>query len=240
MKVSMPHSIFPIRIVRFFAIALIAATFSLGTVRLVAQAAEGNAAQGAEPAKAESKPTQEEQERGFLVNGPIVKWAAKTTGWSRDTTATVFLYLNFAIIFFGIAIPLGRALPKIMRKRSETLSHNLTEARKATDDANARLSAVEAKLAGLDEEIARFRAQVEEDSKADEIRIKASIEEEKTRIVAGAGQELDMATAQAQRNLRLFATELAVEQASKQLTLTPEADRALISEFIGQAQGGKN
>jgi hypothetical protein len=49
-----------------------------------------------------------------------------------------------------------------------------------------------------------------------------------------------MATAQAQRNLRLFATELAVEQASKQLTLTPEADRALISEFIGQAQGGKN
>lgn len=236
MKGSMSQ-IASIRIVRLAAVALVAAIFSLGTVRLVAQTAEGK---GAEPAKQEAANSQEEQNHGFLVNGPIVKWAAQATGWSRDTTATVFLYVNFAVIFFGIAIPLARVTPKVLRKRRETLSHSLSEARQATADANARLSAVEEKLAGLDHEITAFRAQVEESSKADEARIKASIEEEKTRIVSGAEQELTQAAAQAQRSLRVFAAELAVEQASKQLTLTPTADRALISEFIAQAQGGKN
>lgn len=225
------------RMVRTGSLALLALVFSMGTIRLMAQSSEGK---GAEPAKQEAANSQEEQNHGFLVNGPIVKWAAQTTGWSRDTTANVFLYINFAIIFFGIAIPLTRTLPKVLRRRREDLSHNLSEARKATEDANTRLSAVEAKLAGLDAEIARFRAQVEEESKGDEARIKASIEEEKARILSGADQELSQATATAQRSLRLFAAELAVEQASKQLTLTPEADRALIAEFIAQAQGGKN
>lgn len=223
------------RVVRASSLALLALVFSMGTLRLMAQSAEGK-----EPAKQEAASSQEEQNHGFLVNGPIVKWASQATGWSRDTTANVFLYINFAIIFFGIAIPLTRTMPKVLRRRREDLSHNLSEARKATEDANARLSAVEAKLAGLDAEIAQFRAQVEEESKGDEARIKASIEEEKARILSGADQELSQATAQAQRNLRLFAAELAVEQASKQLTLTPEADRALIAEFIAQAQGGKN
>lgn len=225
------------RMVRMATLAVLALVFSMGTMRLMAQSADGKGAEGAKPEAANS---QEEQNHAFLVNGPIVKWVSQTTGWSRDTTATVFLYVNFAIIFFGIAIPLARVTPKVLRRRREDLSHNLSEARKATEDANARLSAIEAKLAGLDAEITRFRAQVEEESKGDEARIKASIEEEKTRILSGADQELTQATAQAQRNLRLFAAELAVEQASKQLTLTPEADRALIAEFIGQAQGGKN
>jgi F-type H+-transporting ATPase subunit b len=188
-----------------------------------------------------AKPSQEEQEHGFLVNGAVVKWLSGVTGWSRDTTSQVFLWFNFAIVFFGVAIPVGRKLPQIFRKRAQTLSHSLEEARKATADANARLSAVEARLAGLDQEIGKFRTQVEEDSKADEQRIKSSMEEEKTRIVASAEQELNVATAQAKRNLRNFATDLAIEQATAQLKLTPEADRALIAEFVANAgNGGKN
>jgi F-type H+-transporting ATPase subunit b len=220
--------------------------FAVSSSRAAAQqqapAAQPAAAEQAKPAgNSEAKPTQEEQEHGFLVNGPIVKWVAKSTGMSADLTATIFLFINFAIIFFGVAIPIGRILPKIMRKRSQTLGHSLAEARKATTDADARLSAVEAKLAGLDEEIARFRAQVEEESKSDEARIKASIEEEKERIVASAEQELNAAAAHAQRSLRNFAADLAIEQAAKQMVLTPEIDRALIAEFVGNAaEGGKN
>ena len=234
-----------------FRMAFVAVLFSLmlstGAVSLRAQeatTAPAASAQTAEPAKAEgseAKSSQEEQEHGFLVNGAIVKAISGATGWSRETTATIFLWTNFAIIFFGVAIPLSKVLPKTFRKRKQSLSLSLDEARKATTDANARLSAVEAKLAGLDEEIARYRAQVEEESKSDEQRSKASMEEEKTRIVAAAEQELTSAAAQARRNLRSFAAELAIEQASRQLTLTPEADRALIAEFVANAaREGKN
>lgn len=217
------------------------ATPAAATAKTEVTAPSNSGAADSSEKKDSAAERQEEQEHGFLVNGAIVKWLSGVTGWSRDTTATAILWLNFAIIFFGVAIPIGRALPKIFRKRTQTLSHSLDEARKATADANARLSAVEAKLAGLDAEIAKFRTQVEEESKADEQRIKSSIEEEKTRIVASAEQELTVVAAQARRNLRSFAADLAIAQASEQLKLTPEADKALIAEFVAKAaEGGQN
>ena len=155
-----------------------------------------------------------------------------------EQTARAFEWINAAIILLCIIIPLAKFLPKVMRKRSQTLSHSLEVARKTTADANARLSAVEAQLSRLDEEIAKIRAQVEDESKQDETRIKSSIEEESARIVAHAEQEISAAAAQAQRGLRLFAADLAIEQAARQLTLTPEDDKRLISEFVREAGNG--
>jgi F-type H+-transporting ATPase subunit b len=44
-----------------------------------------------------------------------------------------------------------------------------------------------------------------------------------------------VAAAQAKRSLRHFAADLAIEQATRQLVLTPETDRALIAEFVSEA-----
>ena len=99
---------------------------------------------------------------------------------------------------------------------------------------------MEAQLSRLDEEIAKIRAQVEDESKQDEARIKATIEEERARIVASAEQEIGAAAAQARRGLRHFAADLAIEQAARQMVLTPETDRALISEFISETRNGAN
>jgi hypothetical protein len=55
-----------------------------------------------------------------------------------------------------------------------------------------------------------------------------------------------VAAAQARRTLRHFAADLAIGQAAQQLVLTPETDRALIAEFVGDvtkngvAKGGQN
>ena len=160
-----------------------------------------------------------------------------------EITARSFEWINAAIILLCIIIPLAKFLPKVMRKRSETLSQNLEHARKTTADANARLSAVEAQLARLDDEIAKIRSQVEQESKQDEQRIKATIDEERARIVAAAEQEISVAAAQARRGLRHFAADLAIDQAAQQLTLTQDADRLLIAEFVrdtanGAATGG--
>ncbi len=64
--------------------------------------------------------------------------------------------------------------------------------------------------------------------------------------MAAAEQEIGVAAAQARRGLKHFAADLAIEQATKQLVLTPETDRALITEFVsdlngnGKARGGQN
>lgn len=202
------------------------------------------AAQSAPAPAAAEKPeakTSGESENDQFRHTPLVQSIARLVHLNVETTADIFEALNFAIIFFGIGIPLVRFLPKMLRRRAATIKHDIEEARKVTEDAKVRLSAVEAKLASLDEEIAAIRGQVESEAKGDEVRIKATIAEESDRIVAAAEQEISAAAAHARRDLRSFAADLAVEQASRQINLTPETDRALIAEFVsGAAKGAEN
>jgi len=244
------HRRFLSRVFRIAVLAALAAGLAVAPWRLVAQEAApavkteaaGQASAGqaaAKPEAGESK--QEQQENAFRLNGPLVKASAKALHLSAETTASIYEFINFAIIVLAIGIPLVRWLPKTIRKRAEKVRTDIESARKVTEDANARLSAVEAKLAKIDEEIGKFRAEVERESLADEARIKAALEEESARIVVAAEQEIGAAAAQARRGLRNFAADLAVEQAAKQMILTPETDRALIAEFVGDVgKGGKN
>ncbi len=199
----------------------------------------------AQPAQQASDQSDESEEQGFL-HSPSVQALARVLHLSQNTTIAILLGINFAIIFLCIAIPLGRAMPTVFRKRSQTMRQDLDAARKATAEARERMSAVEAKLAGLGEEIEKFRVQIEQEAVEDEKRIKAALAEESARIVNAAEQEIGVAATQAKRALRDFAADLAIEQASKQVTLTPETDRALIAEFVagvssdGSTKGGKN
>ncbi len=202
--------------------------------------ANGSGTAQAAPAKSD-----DDGDAAFL-HSPVVQSVARMLHLKLDTTVAILLGINFAIIFFAVAIPLKRTMPKILHKRSQTLSQELTSARQATADAQARMSAVEAKLAGLGEEIKKLSAQVEQESVEEEKRIKAALVEESARIVTAAEQEIEVAMTQAKRGLRNFAADLAIGQAEKQIKLTPETDRALIAEFVagvaGDAagKGGKN
>jgi F-type H+-transporting ATPase subunit b len=244
LNIRFKHLRFSLRVSGLLFLTVLAAGIAVSPLRLAAlQSAPAakspipapNAAAAEAPkSQSEAPKSQEEQNKAFLLEGPIVKWTAKTFNLSNETAAGIFEFTNFAIIVLLVGIPIAKVLPKMFHKRSETLVVSLKTAREATADANARLSAVEAKLAGLDDEIKKFRAQVEQESLDDEARVKSSLAEESARIVQAAEQELSVAAAQARRGLRHFAADLAVEQAAKQLILTPETDRALIAEFVGQ------
>jgi F-type H+-transporting ATPase subunit b len=193
----------------------------------------------------ESGPSEEAQQvQAFRLEGPVVKWTAQTLHISIEKTAVIYEVINFLIIALAVAVPLFRWLPKYLKGRKEKLRNDIDSARKMSEEANARLGAVEAKLARIDEEIQKFRAEVEAESLHDEARIKASIGEESARIVQSAEQEIGNVAAQARRGLRNFAADLAIDQAAKNLVLSVETDRALIAEFVGDVlgngAGGKN
>jgi F-type H+-transporting ATPase subunit b len=93
----------------------------------------------------------------------------------------------------------------------------------------------------LDEEIAAISKQAEKDSVEDEARIKASIEDERHRIVDAASKDIAAAASAAQRDLKRFAAGLAVDRAGQKMVLTEDDDRDLMQEFaqnLGQ-QGRK-
>lgn len=251
----MPQARCTYKVSRLLLLLALTAGCAVTSVNLAAQAAtpasnSGAAAQTASQPKQEAaqpeKKSQEEQDKAFLVDGPIVKWTATTFNLSPELASNIYTYANFGLLVLLIGVPLFRWLPKFLRARSEKVRNDIESARKVTEDANTRLSAIESKLSGLDGEINKIRAQVEAESREDETRIKSTIAEESARIVAAAEQEISASAAQAQRSLRHFAADLAIDQATSQMVLTPQADQALISEFISDVaqksigKGGQN
>jgi F-type H+-transporting ATPase subunit b len=232
--------------VLWFAVAVLPAMLiATGPIPAAAQqpAPAASAQPDANSNEVTEKQIEHDEEKGDNAyrHSALIKSTAKMMHLSVETTARTFELINLAIVVLAIGIPLFRFLPKYLRDRGEKIGGDIDAARRQTEDANSRLSAVEARLAHLDEEIARYRAEIEAEMRQDEERIKAALEEEKARIVAAAEQEIGAAAAHARRGLRQFAGELAIDRAMRQMTITPETDRALIAEFVKDAgNGGKN
>ena len=164
-------------------------------------------------------------------------------GMKTETAAITFEVFNFAVLALAIGGFLIKALPKTFRDRNSAIQKHLVDARTATEEASARLNSVEDRLSALDGQIAAMRAQSEHDSAADEVRIKASVEDERVKILASAEQEITAATMQAQRQLQQYAAELAIEQAARKLVVSAETDRLLVQSFarrLSSEKGGEN
>ncbi len=130
-----------------------------------------------------------------------------------------------------------KTLPKTFRDRSSRIQKHLVDARTATEEASARLNSVEDRLGKLDEQIAAMRAQSEKDSALDEQRIKASVEDEKQKILTAAEQEISAATVQARRQLQQYAAELAIEQAARKLVVIGRDGPAAGAGFCAPSDG---
>ncbi|HLJ76204.1 MAG TPA: ATP synthase F0 subunit B [Acidobacteriaceae bacterium] len=168
----------------------------------------------------------------------VVQAIAHKLGLKTETTAQIFEDINSGALLLVIFIGIWKVLPKMFRKRSETLEKELTLARSATEDANRRLAEVEARLSRLGGEIDAIRQQAEKDSVEDEKRMHAALESERERIIASAEQEIGALQSAAQRELKKFAADLAVDHALRKLQLTTDADRALVKEFGKTLSGG--
>ena len=166
-------------------------------------------------------------------------------GMNADQAATAFEVVNFAILAVLVGGFLLKALPKVFRNRTSALQKHLVDARAAQEEASVRMSSIEDRLGQLDGQIDKLRTDAEQATAADEIRIKASVEEEKLKIVAAAEAEITAAGMHAQRELQRHAADLAIEQAARRLVISADTDRLLVQDFArklggGNVKGGQN
>ncbi len=169
----------------------------------------------------------------------------KVLGLNTTQAATVFEVGNFVVLAGLIGFFLVKTLPRTFRDRTSAIQKHLVDARVATEEASARLNSVEARLAKLDGEIAAMKAQAEKDAATEEHGIKASVEDERKKILAAAEQEIAAATTQARRQLQIFAAELAIDQAARKLVVSAETDRLIVQGFAKRltadvTKGGHN
>ena len=229
----------------FLLVALLCLGGALGLPARAQQAAPAEAGTGAKGAQVTLDNPDEETGDDVYRHSASVKWLARWLHVDKETAARLFEYLNFAVLAGAVLFAMLKFLPKTFRANREDIQHRLVEARTATQEANERLAAIEQRLAKLDEEIAAITKQAEKDSVEDEARIKASIETERERIVEAVSRDIAAASSAAQRDLKRFAAELAVDRAAQRMMLSEDDDRALVQEFsqsLGQQarNGGKN
>lgn len=176
----------------------------------------------------------------YRLSPSVVKFGA-LLGMKPEMAANVFTLLNIFVLIGAVGFGLLKILPKAFRTRNTAIHKHLVDARTATEEATTRLSSVEERLSRLDEQIAAMRSQAEADSARDEQRIKASVEDEKAKIVAAAEVEIQNATILARREIQKYAAELAIEQAARKLVVTAETDRLLVESFANKlGEGSRN
>lgn len=181
----------------------------------------------------------EVDETAEFRHSPMVVKMGRMVGLNTDQAATAFTLLNFLVLVAGVGYLAMKILPKAFRERSSGIQKGLVDARIATEEASARLKAVEARLSRLDEEIAGMRQQAEADAVREDQRMKTALEGETAKILAAAETEIQSATAAARRDLQRHAAELAIEQAARRLVISAETDRLLVEGFAQRLAGEK-
>lgn len=192
-----------------------------------------------EAAATEKKEGESEDAEAALKESAMVKKFGSLLGIKDPATAYwVFTFINFGILAIALGAGIKKVLPGLFRSRTASIQKSIEDARKASTEANARLSAIQERLGKLDAEIGTIRSTAEEQGRAEEQRLLAATEEEKKKILQSAEQEIAAAAASAQRDLKNFAAELAVSLAEKKISVSESADRNLVREFAQSLGSG--
>ncbi len=186
------------------------------------------------PANTEPREASGEDETTQFKHSASVRMLSKMTGLSLDGAYWLAAVLNFGIVVGVVAWFSKKSLPAIFRNRTASIQKSLEEARKASEDANRRLSDIESRLGRLGDEISEMRAAAEREAVVEEERIKAAAAEDARRIVASAEQEIAAIAKNARRELTAYAADLAVALATKQIRVDETTDQALVRRFAQQ------
>jgi len=163
-----------------------------------------------------------------------VKWMAHKLGVSMFTAYELSVTLNFVTIVAVAVLFLRSKLPGWFRSRTQLIRQGLDEARDASAEAQQRLTAIESRIAKLQSEIAGMQTAAEQESEAEEQRIRANAETDKRKIVEAAEQEIAAAANQARRDFKSYTADLAVTLAAKRIEVDAATDEGLLFAFIDQ------
>ena len=146
----------------------------------------------------------------------------------------VWKWGNFLLLFGGLAYYLRRPLQEFLQTRARGIEEGLANGKRAQEEAGAKMSAIEARLARLDEEIDGLRQQAARESEEDRSRIVDNSNAEAEKVVAVARREIEGLQRTARMELKAHVARLAVDLAEERLQkdLEPSQNQRIISRFV--------
>lgn len=149
--------------------------------------------------------------------------------------STVWKWGNFILLFGGLAYCLRRPLREFLQARARGIEEGLASGKRAQEEAESKMSAIEVQMARLDEDIDGLKQQAARESEEERQRIIDSSNAEAERIVAMARREIEGMQRSAQAELKAHVARLAVDLAEERLQkgLEPSRNQRLVSRFVG-------
>jgi F-type H+-transporting ATPase subunit b len=172
----------------------------------------------------------------FLMTIPSLAAEAGAENSGSSIAEPLFRWLNFLIVFGGIAYLVAKHGGSFFRDNAKAIAASITEASAAKAEADRELHAVETKIARLDQEIAELREAARRDSEAEAERLLASGRVEIEKIKQAARGELVASERAAQQELRAIAASMAVERAGGLVRsrMNGEVRARIFHAFLGE------
>jgi F-type H+-transporting ATPase subunit b len=176
-----------------------------------------------------------------VVSATAVVGAQEAAEGSHEIHLMDFFWpvVNFAILCWVLYYFLRGPLTTYLRDRGVAIRKDLSEAAALTSQANAQLAEIDGKLKALPGEIDALSQRGRAEIAAEEARIAAAAEAERTRLLEQTRREIDLEVRQARRALTEHAADLAVALASDRIARerTPEDQDRLVNRYLDQVKG---
>jgi len=148
--------------------------------------------------------------------------------------SAIWKWANFVILAAGLGYLMAKTLPAFFQTRTSSIQKSIVEAQQAKMDAERRAADMDARMSALGSEIERFRVQSHAEMEQEGARIRSETADQIRKLERQAEMEIESAGKTAQRELRAFAAELALDLAEQRIRdrLNAETETALIDGFV--------
>ena len=155
-------------------------------------------------------------------------------GAAEQKVGMYFKWIHFFILAALFYWVFGRLLPPVFRRNADDISSAIRKAAAVKAEAEKRLQEAAAKLANLENEVAKFKAQAQQDAAAELERLRAATQLDLEKVRAAAKAEMEAAERAARMELKELAAKLAVDGAESLVAqqMTPALQQAMISSFV--------
>ncbi len=178
----------------------------------------------------------------FFAALPVLAEEGAKPDPAESPTGLIFRWLNFLIVFGGIAYLIAKHGGAFFRGNAKEIAASIHEAQAAKAQAERELHAVETKIARLDPDVAEMRQEARQNWAAEAERLHASGLAEIEKISQAAHGELAASERAAQQQLREIAATMAVQDAAALVgsRMSAEIRARMFQSFLGEIGRSKN
>jgi F-type H+-transporting ATPase subunit b len=178
----------------------------------------------------------------FFMAIPVLAAEGAEPDPADSATGLIFRWLNFLIVFGGIAYLIAKHGGAFFRGNAKEIAASIVEATAAKAEADRELRDVEMKIQRLDQDVAELREEAGRNWAAESERLRASAQVEIEKIAHAAREELAASERAAQQQVREVAASMAVERAAALVStkLNAEIRSRMFQSFLRELGRGAN